>query len=217
MTTKKAIDLAIDLFVATLNRRFLATHGCLFAISKETALRTILRFPAGVLKTLAACSAPMTFNDTQVFRRLFRQDDYPAPNVPTPSWKDDREFQQRIESEHSTGELSDALYVEIKELLPISYADAVAIVKKANEEKCGASAEEIHDCLTSLESHGAGELPPQPDAGAESETERFLAEAEATLLRWRLVRGYDWAFVRGALLRLFRMARKEWRPRSDGR
>ena len=44
------------------------------------------------------------------------------------------------------------------------------------------------------------------------DVDSFLMAAQATFLRWRLIKGYDWAFARGALLRLLRVARKEWRP-----
>lgn len=207
MTTRKAMQS----FTHALDRRYLVTHGTLRRQRRDAALRPI-RFPAGVLKALAACKEPMSFNDTQVFRKLYPENDYPTSSSPLRSWKEDAEHMQMIERHHSAGELSDGLYVEIKNLLPITYADAAAIAKRANEERRGgASLEEIHDCLAKLEGHGAGELPPQPDTGAESETDRFLAAAEATLLRWRLVKGYDWTFARGALLRLLRMARKEWR------
>jgi hypothetical protein len=134
---------------------------------------------------------------------------HPGP-PPSASWKDNAEHWRWIEHWRSVGELNDATYISIKKLLPITYADAVAIAKKANEEKRGASAEEIHDVLRVLESQHGEELPHAPTSTEmESDIDGFVMKAQATLLRWRLVKGYDWAFVRGALARLSRMARKE--------
>lgn len=213
MTTRKAMQS----FTHALDRRYLVTHGTLRRQRRDAALRPI-RFPAGVLKALAACKKPMSFNDTQVFRKLYPENDYPTSSSPLRSWKEDAEHMQMIERHHSAGELSDGLYVEIKNLLPITYADAAAIAKRANEERRGgASLEEIHDCLAKLEGHGDAELPQSADMQIEpikpDDVDSFLMAAQATFLRWHLIRGYDWAFARGALLRLLRMARNEWRQR----
>ena len=99
MTTRKAMQS----FTLALDRRFLVTHGTRRRQRRDAVLRPI-RFPAGVLKALAACKEPMSFNDTQVFRKLFPEQDYPASG---PShWKDDDALrQQDTERHHSRASL----------------------------------------------------------------------------------------------------------------
>ena len=215
MTTQKAKRLFVDEF----QHRYYSTLGQTTKKAKARALRP-LRFRAGVLEMLATCKDAMEFRDTQVFRRLFGADEYSAPGLaPFARWKDDPDVRAEFvmapaERSRATGDISDAIYVEIMNLLPISYADAVAIVRKANDEKRGASAEEVHAVLSSLESQH-GEEPPHA-VGAESEAELeldmdgFLVTAQAIFLRWHLIEHRDWPFARKALRRLLRIARKEW-------
>jgi hypothetical protein len=187
---------AMTLFASTITRRFYQTcetkrDGAPTQKTEDIALR-VIRFPAGVLKTLTACNKPMKRVYALYFHALF-----PRRNCPTPARR------QSLQLSPSS--------IGITDPTPITYAEAVAIVKQARNGKSRAKTgkhypkpKDVRDCIMSLESLTAVE------ADMELDPERFLVAAQAALLRWRLIDGYDWAFVRRVLVRLFRMARNEW-------
>ena len=63
------------------------------------------------------------------------------------------------------------------------------------------------------EGRGKQRLADATEAERRIEAERMIRVAKATILRWKMVDGCDWKFIRGVLMRLYREVRAEWKKK----